>query len=86
MSVAITTFAAYAASQVGPPALYATAAIAAVLPATRIVFHPLWAWGGERLAATLAGSPAEKYLMWILAALTVASVLFVLASGGAFDV
>lgn len=66
----------------GTSTLYATAVIASVLLAAQIVFHPLWTWGGDRMAATLAGSPAEKYLMWTLAALTVASVLFVLASGG----
>ena len=66
----------------GTSTIYATAVIAAVLLGTQVVFHPLWTWGGERMAATLAGTPAEKYLMWTLAALTVASVLLVLASGG----
>lgn len=66
----------------GTSALQATMAIAAVLLATQVVFHPLWTWGGDRIAATLAGTPAERYLMWTLAALTVASVLFVLLLGG----
>ncbi|MCG6902768.1 MAG: LysE family translocator [Rhodobacter sp.] len=69
---------------VGPntSGLQATAVIATVLLACQAVFHPLWTWGGDRIAATLAGTSAERYLMWALAALTVASVLFVLASGG----
>jgi len=37
---------------------------------------------GDRIAATVAGTQAERYLMWTLAALTVASVLFVLFLGG----
>lgn len=64
------------------PALQATAIIALVLFAAQAVFHPLWTWGGDRIAATVAGTRAERGLMIALAALTVASVLFVLASGG----
>lgn len=64
------------------PVLQATAVIAAVLLATQIVLHPIWTYGGERIARALAGKPGEKYLMWTLAALTVASVLFVLFAGG----
>ena len=67
---------------VGTSALGATAVIAACLFACQLVLHPLWCWGGDRLAATVAGKPAEKYLMWALAALTVLSVLFVLFQGG----
>ncbi|KMW57583.1 Transporter, LysE family [Candidatus Rhodobacter oscarellae] len=69
---------------VGPEtsALQATAIIAAVLFAVQAVFHPIWTFGGDRIAATVAGTRAERYLMWTLAALTVASVLFVLTSGG----
>lgn len=59
----------------------ATATIAAVLLACQVVLHPLWCWGGERIAATVAGRPGERYLMWTLAALTVASVLLVLFQG-----
>jgi hypothetical protein len=46
------------------------------------ILHPIWTYGGDRIAQTVAGTPAEKYLMWTLAALTVASVLFVLFGGG----
>lgn len=66
----------------GTPTLQATAIIAACLFACQVVLHPLWCWGGDRLAATVAGKPAERWLMWALAALTVLSVLFVLVQGG----
>ncbi|MCZ4257560.1 LysE family translocator [Sulfitobacter sp. G21635-S1] len=62
----------------GTPPLNATLTIAAVLLALQVILHPLWTLAGDRVARTLAGSPAEPYLMWTLAALTVASVLFVL--------
>ena len=66
----------------GTSALHATAVIAACLFACQLVLHPLWCWGGDRLAATVAGKPAERWLMWALAGLTVLSVLFVLFQGG----
>ena len=64
------------------PALLATATIAAVLLGCQIILHPIWTLAGDRIAKTVAGTAAEPYLMWTLAALTVASVLFVLFSGG----
>jgi threonine/homoserine/homoserine lactone efflux protein len=67
----------------GTPTLEATATIAAILLACQLVLHPLWALAGEGIAKTVAGSAAEPYLMWSLAGLTVASVLFVLFGGGA---
>lgn len=63
------------------PVFQATLTIAAILLAVQVVLHPLWTYAGERIAALVAGSPAERYLMWSLAALTVASVLFVLFGG-----
>jgi threonine/homoserine/homoserine lactone efflux protein len=63
-------------------AFVATVTIAAVLLACQIVLHPLWAMAGSAIAKTVAGKPAEPYLMWTLAGLTVASVLFVLFGGG----
>jgi threonine/homoserine/homoserine lactone efflux protein len=66
----------------GTPSFQATVTIAAILLATQTVLHPLWTYAGERIARTVAGTKAEKYLMWTLAALTVASVLFVLFQGG----
>jgi threonine/homoserine/homoserine lactone efflux protein len=69
---------------VGPdiPPLTATATVAVVLFACQIALHPLWTYGGAALARTVAGTTAEPYLMWTLAGLTVASVLFVLFPGG----
>lgn len=60
------------------PALQGTATIAAVFFLMQLVFHPLWTFGGERIAAVVAGTPVERYLMWMLAGLTVASVFMVL--------
>lgn len=60
------------------PAIQATAIIAGVLFLVQAVFHPLWTLFGERIAAVVAGKPSERYMMWVLAGLTVASVLFVL--------
>lgn len=68
---------------VGTPALQATATIAICLLAAQAVFHPLWAWGGQTVARTVAGKPAERYLMWTLAVMTVASVVYVLLLEGA---
>lgn len=58
--------------------LIATAVVAASLFVVQSIFHPLWTFGGERIAATVAGTKYERYLMWSLAGLTVASVLLVL--------
>ena len=66
----------------GTDPLIATATIAAILLGTQLVLHPLWTLAGDRIAQTLAGTPGEPYLMYTLAALTVASVLFVLFAGG----
>lgn len=66
----------------GTPVLQATAAIAMSLLCCQIVLHPIWTYGGERIARAVAGTAAERYLMWSLAGLTVASVLFVLFGGG----
>lgn len=66
----------------GTPTLEATATIAAVLLSCQLVLHPLWTLAGDGIARTLANTRAEPYLMWTLAGLTVASVLFVLFGGG----
>ena len=66
----------------GTPIFNATATIAAVLLACQLLMHPLWTLGGHTIARTLAGTRAEPYLMYTLAGLTVASVLFVLFGGG----
>jgi threonine/homoserine/homoserine lactone efflux protein len=67
----------------GTPSFEATAVIAACLLACQIVLHPIWTFAGHWIAQTVAGTVFEKYLMWTLAALMVASVLFVLFGGGA---
>ncbi|WP_299417059.1 LysE family translocator [uncultured Sulfitobacter sp.] len=68
---------------VGPdiPTFTATATVAAVLLSCQLVMHPLWTLGGSAIARTVSGTAAEPYLMWTLAGLTVASVLFVLFGG-----
>lgn len=66
----------------GTAALVATATIAAVLFGTQVLLHPLWTLAGDRIARTVAGTRGEPYLMYTLAGLTVASVLFVLFGGG----
>lgn len=75
-----TGFTAYVAP--GTAGLTATAIIAACLLACQFALHPVWTWSGARIARTVAGTAYEKYLMWSLAGLTVASVLFVLFVGG----
>lgn len=59
-------------------ALHNTATVALVLFTVQLIFHPLWTFGGERIAAVVAGKPAERWLMVTLATLTIASVMFVL--------
>ncbi|MCX7565477.1 LysE family translocator [Sulfitobacter sp. F26169L] len=66
----------------GVAPLTATATVAAVLLACQMVLHPLWTLGGQAIAQTVAGTRIEPYLMWTLAAMTVASVLFVLFAKG----
>lgn len=66
----------------GTDTLHATATIAICLLGVQILLHPLWTLGGQLIARAVAGTRWEKALMWTLAALTVASVLFVLFAGG----
>ena len=63
------------------PALKATLTIAISLFIIQVILHPIWTFGGDRIAKTVAGTPAEVWLMRILATLTVASVMFVLFGG-----
>lgn len=65
----------------GTPVLQATVTIAISLLCLQLILHPIWTLAGDRIAHLVAGTPAERYLMWTLAALTVASVLFVLFGG-----
>ncbi|MEO0391464.1 MAG: LysE family translocator [Pseudomonadota bacterium] len=66
----------------GTSTLTATATIAAVLMTCQLILHPIWTLAGAAIARTLAGTRGEPYLMYTLAGLTVASVLFVLFGGG----
>ena len=66
----------------GTPPFAATAVIALSLMSVQVVLHPLWTLGGQAIAARMAGQKSEKYLMWVLAGLTVASVLLVLLKEG----
>ena len=65
----------------GTPAFTATATIAGCLLLLQIVLHPIWTYAGDWIARKLAGSAAEKYLMWTLSVATVASVMFVIFGG-----
>lgn len=67
----------------GTPPLQATTTIAAVLLGCQLILHPIWCFAGDRIAAAVADTAAETYLMWGLAALTVLSVFFVMFGGGA---
>lgn len=62
----------------GTHPLQATLTVAICLLVFQAVLHPIWTYAGQRIALVLAGKPAEKYLMWALAALTVASVVYAL--------
>lgn len=66
----------------GTPVLQATAVIALCLLTCQLVLHPVWTSAGAVIAKTLAGTAGEKYLMWTLATLTVASVIYALLLGG----
>lgn len=60
------------------PVFAATLQIALVLMGVQLVLHPLWTLGGAWLAQRVAGSRYERLLMFSLAGLTIASVIFVL--------
>lgn len=66
----------------GTAILQATAIMAICLLAMQVVFHPLWATGGVTLLRQFAGKPAERILMYALAGLMVASVVYGLFLGG----
>lgn len=66
----------------GTPPLQTTATIAICLLGLQVILHPIWTYAGQRIASVLAGRPEERYLMWALAVLTVASVMYALFGGG----
>ena len=65
----------------GTEPLVATLSIALCFLVVQSVLQPLWGYAGQVIAAQLAGKPGEKYLMWVLAGLTVVSIIFVLVKG-----
>ena len=65
----------------GTATLTATAIIALSLIVIQIICHPVWTFFGDRIAKLLIGTPSERYLMWCLAALTVAFVGYALMNG-----
>ena len=79
-AMVVAAFTAFVAPET--PILQATTTIAIVFLACQLLMHPLWTLAGNRIARSLAGTAAEPYLMYTLAAITVASVLFVLFGGG----
>lgn len=67
----------------GTPAFEATLTISLILLAMQIVLHPVWTMLGAGLARAVAGSAAELYMRWGLAAVTTLTVFYVLFGGGA---
>lgn len=65
----------------GTATLTATAIIALSLMVIQIICHPVWTFFGDRIAKLLIGTPSERYLMWCLAALTVAFVGYAFMNG-----
>ncbi len=61
--------------------LLATATIAATLFSVQLICHPIWTFFGDRIAKTIIGTPFERYLMWTLAGLTVAFVVYAVLKG-----
>mgnify|MGYP003305090564 FL=1 len=61
--------------------LTAILTISIILFLTQIILHPFWCWGGQRLALVVKGKNYERYLMWILASLTLVSVFYALYQG-----
>lgn len=58
-----------------------TLSVALGLILVQLVLQPLWMLAGSQIAAFVAGTPREVWLMRILAVLMVASVLYVLLKG-----
>jgi threonine/homoserine/homoserine lactone efflux protein len=77
LSVSFTTFV-----PPGADLFAATLQVAITFVVIQFLFHPLWCASGQAIARVVAGTRGEKWLMWVLAALTVASVLYALLSTG----
>ena len=79
-AIIVTSFTTFMDTDV--PSLMATATVAAVLMGCQVLMHPIWTLAGDAIARTVAGTRWEPYLMYTLAALTVASILSVVFAGG----
>lgn len=60
----------------------ATLTVALTLLFVQFVMQPLYAIAGDRMAKAVSGTPAERWIMWGLAAATILSVLYVVVKGG----
>lgn len=65
----------------GTSPFVATTAIAIGFLGVQSILQPLWGYAGQLISEKLAGNPSERWLMWGLAGLTMASVLLVLVRG-----
>ena len=61
--------------------LHAAFMIAAVLFFIQLICHPIWTLFGDRISSHLIDSPYERYVMWTLAGLTAAFVVYALSTG-----
>ena len=68
--------------ETGTSALQATIWVATCLFGVQLLLHPIWAFAGDKIAATVAGTPKERVLMVLLAVLTALSVFYVLFAEG----
>jgi len=73
-AMVITSFSSFASSD--EEVLITTAMIATGFLICQLTLHPLWCFGGEKLATKISGKTQERYLMLSLAGLTVLSVFF----------
>ncbi|MEM7268876.1 MAG: LysE family translocator [Pseudomonadota bacterium] len=60
----------------------ATFAVALGLLAVQCVLQPLYAIAGDAMSRAVAGTAAERWIMWALAAACALSVLYVILKGG----
>ena len=74
-AMVITSFASF--TEPGSSSFTTTLTISLFFLFCQSSLHPLWCWGGERLAQIVAGKRFERYLMLLLASLTVLSLIFI---------
>ena len=66
----------------GAGAFEATLWVAVAVIGVQFVCQPLYTFAGDRIAKAFAGTKAERWIMWGLAAASVLSVLYVVIKGG----